>query len=146
MHRLQQQRPTVHWWEWGVGCLPLLLCEVQCVLWGLVMFLLWTRVPLHLGQRCSELRVHLGRFFFHWWVWSVLPHIFFDWLKVDLIRYYNGYTTLFLGKKIPAFYSEVVTVFVSEVFFLYAAKCWGLFIYPVFYPMSLYWKNWIYWC
>ena len=43
--------------------LPLFLYEVQCVLWALVKFLLWMRVPLFLEHSCSELRVHLGIYF-----------------------------------------------------------------------------------
>ena len=31
----------------------------------------------------------------------------------------------------PTFYSEIVSVFASEMHFLYAAKCWILFMYPV---------------
>jgi hypothetical protein len=40
----------------------------------------------------------------------------------------------FLGPfawKIPTFYSEVVSAFVTELLFLFAAKCWVLFMYPV---------------
>jgi hypothetical protein len=37
-----------------------------------------------------------------------------------------------LGKNFPAFYSEVVSVFITEVHFLYAAKYWVLFMYPVY--------------
>jgi hypothetical protein len=40
--------------------LPFLLCELQCVLWALVKFLLWMWVFLHQEHRCSELRVLLG--------------------------------------------------------------------------------------
>jgi hypothetical protein len=39
--------------------------------------------------------------------------------------------TICLENCFPAFYSEVVSVFVIEVGFLYAAKCWVLFTYPV---------------
>jgi hypothetical protein len=55
-----------------VGCwsLPLLSCEVQCVLWAFIKFLLWMWVLLHLEHWCSELRVYLGRFLL-WRVWSV---------------------------------------------------------------------------
>jgi hypothetical protein len=63
---------------------------------------------------------------------------FFDnfWLKINFIQYWNGYSSLFLGticleKNFPALYSVVVSVFVTEVGFLYAAKCWVLFTYPV---------------
>ena len=50
------------------------------------------------------------------------------WLKVNFNLYYNGYSSLIFGiiclkKKFPVFYSEVVTVFFTEVWFLYAAKC-----------------------
>ena len=67
-----------------VGCwnLPLLFCVVQCVFWALSKFLLWMWVPLHFEHRCSELRVLLGRFFFLWWVWSVLPCLFW-WFLVE---------------------------------------------------------------
>jgi hypothetical protein len=48
-----------------VGCwsLPLLLYEVQWMLWDLVKLLLWMWVALHLEHRCSELRILLDRFF-----------------------------------------------------------------------------------
>jgi hypothetical protein len=36
-----------------------------------------------------------------------------------------------LGKKFPSFYSEVASVFVTEVHFFYALKCWILFTYTV---------------
>ena len=121
--------------ERGVLRSPTVFCEVQCVLWALVKFLLWMWVPLHLEHRCSELRVLLGIFFL-WWIWSVL-RVFFDdfWLKVQIIWYQNGYSSLFPGticleNCFPAFYSEVVFVFDTEVCFLYAAT-WVLFPYLV---------------
>ena len=42
----------------------------------------------------------------------------------------------FALKFFPVFYSEVVSVFFTEVHFLYAAKCWVLFTYPACYSMS----------
>jgi hypothetical protein len=36
--------------------------------------------------------------------------------------------TIFLKNCFPAIYSEVVSVFDSEVVFLYATKCWVMFI------------------
>ena len=70
-----------------VGCWrpPLVLCEVHCMLWVLVRFLLQIWVPLHLRHGCSELKVHFGGFFL-WWVWGV--PIFFDyfWLKIYFIE------------------------------------------------------------
>ena len=41
---------------------------------SLVSFLLWAWMPLHLGHRCSEFRLHPGRFFF-WWLWNILSHL-----------------------------------------------------------------------
>jgi hypothetical protein len=38
--------------------------------------------------------------------------------------------TICLENYFPAFYSEVIFVFDTEVHFLYAAKCWVLFTYP----------------
>jgi hypothetical protein len=48
----------------------------------------------------------------------------------------TGNSSLFLGticleKNFPGFYSEVVSVFVNEVCFLYAEEYWILFTYPV---------------
>ena len=43
--------------------LLLLLCEVQCVLWALVKFLLLILLLFLLEYGCSELRVLLGSFF-----------------------------------------------------------------------------------
>jgi hypothetical protein len=49
----------------------------------------------------------------------------------------NGYYSLFLEticleNCFPDLYFEVVSVFDTEVHFLYVAKCWILFMYPVF--------------
>ena len=41
-----------------------------------------------------------------------------------------------LGNFFPDFSSEVVSVFVTKEGFLYAAKSWVLFMYPVYYSMS----------
>ena len=70
-----------------VGCwsLLLLLCEFQCVLGVLVMFLLQMWVSLHLGHKCLRLTVLLGRFFL-WWIWSVLPHPFWLLLVESLLN------------------------------------------------------------
>jgi hypothetical protein len=62
--------------------------------------------------------------------------VFFDnfGLEVDFFfQYLNGYSSLFLQticlkNCFTAFYPEVVSVFVPEVGFLYAAICWVLFI------------------
>ena len=45
----------------------------------------------------------------------------------------HGCTLVLKGHRTvtATFYSEVVSVFVTEVCFLYAAKCWILFMYPV---------------
>ena len=43
--------------------------------WAIVKFILWMWVPLHSGQKCSELRLPHGRFFL-WWIWSVFPSSF----------------------------------------------------------------------
>ena len=119
---------------------------VWCMPWSLGKLLLWIWVPLHLGHRCSELRVHLGRFFsFDQYEVSFLT--FFDnfWLKVDFIWYYNGYSSLVLWticfeNCFPTFYSEVLSAFFSEVHFMYASKCWVFFTHPVCQCMSFYWK------
>jgi hypothetical protein len=71
------------------------------------MFLLQMWVSLHLGHRCSELRVRLGGLF----LGTMGP---FVWIFFFL-----------------AFYFEVVSIFVTEVYFLYAVKSWVLFTYPV---------------
>jgi hypothetical protein len=61
--------------------------------------------------------------------------VFFDnfGLEIDFVLYQNGYSTLFLWTIcleicFPDSYSEVVSFFVREVGFLYAAKCWVLFL------------------
>jgi hypothetical protein len=53
--------------------------------------------------------------------------------KVDFTLQLNGYSSLLLGtiglkNCFPPFYSEVVSVFVRDVGFLYAAQCWDLFV------------------
>jgi hypothetical protein len=75
--------------------------------------------------------------------WKILPLMsmkcpsltFFDnfRLEVNFIRYYYVYYSLFLQticleNCFPAFYSKEVSFFVSEVGFLYGAKCWILFV------------------
>ena len=65
-------------------------------------------------------------------------------LNVDFILYLNSDSSLFLGficlkNYFPAFCSEVVSVFVTEVHFLYAEKCWVQFTYPVCLSISFYW-------
>ena len=68
------------------GSLPLLLCAMQCVLWALVKFLSWVWMPLHLDHRCSELRVHLGRFYL-WCVWSIPSYLLLIILSWKLILF-----------------------------------------------------------
>ena len=46
---------------------------------------------------------------------------------------------LFAWKLFPGFSSEGVSVVVTEVCVLYAAKCWVLFMYSVSLSMSFYW-------
>jgi hypothetical protein len=130
-----------------VGCwsFPLLFCEVQCVLCALVKFLLWMWVPLHLEHRCSELRAHLGKFFSLTSMKcpSLSFLITFGW-KLILFDIRLGTLGCFLGSfawkaVFQALYSEVGSVFDIEVHFLYVAKCWVLFRYPVCFSMSFYW-------
>jgi len=52
------------------------------------------------------------------------------------MQYYNGYIsfcfgTIFLEKYFPAFYAEVVYIFVIELCFLYATKYWVMYKYPI---------------
>jgi hypothetical protein len=74
------------------------------IVWGAMCALSFSKVsfmnvPLHLEHRCSELRVHLGRFFsFDEYEVSFL--ILFDsiWLKVDFFHYIRMATPVyFLG-------------------------------------------------
>ena len=95
----------------GSWLLPLLMCEVQCVLWDLVKFLLWMWVPLHLGHRCSELRLHLGRFFF-WQLWSVLPLFFDNFVESWFYLILESYRKIIIIKKdqhIPPFLPETIS-------------------------------------
>ena len=91
-------------------------------------------MPLYLEHRCSELRVLLGRFF-SFAEYEVSFLIFFDnfRLKVYCILYKNGYASLFLGTTclencFPAFYSEIVSVFVTDVGFFSMQQNVGSFI------------------
>ena len=103
--------------------LLVLLCEVQCVFWVQITFLLWIWVPLHLWHRFFKLRLHPGGFFL-WWTWNVLSHHF--WLPLVANLFYwiiEWQLQLFscdclLGKKFPALYAEIVLVYVAEVCFL----------------------------
>ena len=175
-----------------LGCwnLPLLLCEMQCVLWALVKFLLLMWVLLHLEHRYSELRVNLGRFFpltsircpslsflmtFGWksilfdiriatpacvlgpFAWKIVFQPFIlVWLILCIVLVVSLWLILALSLTIScyllllgvfvSFCSRalvgrilmtasisigVVSVFATEVHFLYVAKCWVLFTYPV---------------
>jgi len=57
------------------------------IVWGATCILSFSKVyfmyvgTLYLGHRYLELRVHLGGFFL-WWIWSVLPSLFW-WLLVE---------------------------------------------------------------
>jgi hypothetical protein len=79
-------------------------------------------ILLILSDKCICLRPQLLYMCFYW---------------VYFVQYLNSYSSLFLGticleKCFTTFHSEVVSVFVTEVCFLYASKCWVLFIYPVY--------------
>jgi hypothetical protein len=102
------------------------------------------RCPCIWSIDVQNLEFFLVDFFFDEYEVSFL--IFFDnfRLKVAFIQYDNDYYSLFLGticleNCFPAFYTEVMFLFTTEVHFLYAAKCWVLFTYPVIYSMSFYW-------
>lgn len=97
------------------GCFPLLLYEVQCVLWVLEPFFLQMYFFLHLVHRCSELRIQLGRSFLITFGWmSILFSIRMATLACFL--------QLFDWNFFLALYSELVSVFVTEVCFQYAAN------------------------
>ena len=70
-------------------------------------------------------------------------------LKVYFIGYYNGLTCLFLRTVweviFPALYSELVSVFVIELYFLYAAKFWLLLKYLDCYLLIFWLGNWFCW-
>jgi hypothetical protein len=121
-----------------VGCWspPLLLCEFQCLFWTLVKFLLQVWVTFPLCYRCLEMRFHSDWIFF-WWVWTVPSHFFwlllieslFNWILkwwLHLVSWdhllENHFSSLLLWGS---------PVFVAEVSFLYAWKCWNLFAYKV---------------
>ena len=89
---------------------------------------------MHLEHRCSELRGHLGGFFFD--EYTVSFFTFFDnfRLKVTFIQCWNGYSSLFRGticleNCFPAFYSEVVSVFDTEVHLLLHIQTVSLYIF-----------------
>jgi hypothetical protein len=87
-------------------------------------------VSLHLEHRCSE-------FTSSWQIFSfdkceVYFPIFSDnfCLKIDFIQYKSGYSSLFLGSIclencFPTIYSEVVSIFVTEMRFLLCRKMLG---------------------
>jgi hypothetical protein len=77
-------------------------------------------LPLHLQHRYSELRVHLGRFNFD--EYDVLLLVFFDNFELDVVS-----SDHLLGK----LFSSLLllgSAFLCEAGFLYAAKCWVLFM------------------
>ena len=94
-------------------------------------------VPLYLGHRCSKLRVLPGRFFslmsimfpsVSFFMTFGLKYILSD-IRIATTVFFPG--TNCLETSFPAFYSEVVFLFDTEMGFLYAAKCWALFLNPV---------------
>jgi hypothetical protein len=115
-----------------LGCwsLPLLLCffyEYGCPC-------IWS---IHV-----QLRVHLGLFFF-WWVWSILSYLFW-WILVES-RFYSILEWLLQliswDHLLGALYSEVVSVFLTEVHFLYIQTypvCFSLCLFTgEFFPLML---------
>jgi hypothetical protein len=123
-----------HWWEWGVE-----ISYYYCVkfseskyLWPLVRYFYKYKCPCIWSIDVQNWEFILVGFSFFEYVVS-FPTCFDNFcLKVYFIGYYNGYTILFLGSiclevYFPTFYSEVVSVFFTEVYFLYAAKCWIVF-------------------
>lgn len=99
---------------------------------------------LDLVHRYLKLRVRLGGFFV-WWIWNMLRYRF-RWLlfehqfclviKMDTATCFFGvfnWKVLFLP-----FILRYCLSLMCECF-LYAAKSWALFIYPVCYSMSNLW-------
>ena len=72
-HSLVQGYTNHHISESGVLKSLTIIGSGQCMFWALVKFLLWICMLLHLGHRCSELRLSLGGFS-PWWIWSVIFH------------------------------------------------------------------------
>ena len=98
---------------------------------GLVMFLLQMLVPFNVGIDVQNLEFILVDFSFDEYVVSFT--IFFEnfgWNSF-LLDTSIASPTCFLGPFFGFFsldfYFEVLSVFVTEVYFLYAAKCWVLF-------------------
>ena len=90
----------------------------------------------------DEYEVSFFILFDNFWLANLYLY-FVKYIKLN-IKYQNGYYSLFLGticleNCFPSLYSEVVFVFDTEVCFLYAAKCWVLFMYSVCQSMSFYW-------
>ena len=122
-----------------VGCwnIPLILCGVQCVLWDLVKFLLWIWVLLHLGHRCSELRLSLGGFS-PWQMWSVLLYHTWEFLVSSLFYWILGWQRLFVScNHLLGRYFHILSLWDSFCLccwgmLVYAAKFWIFFMYPLF--------------
>jgi hypothetical protein len=100
----------------------------------LVKFLLWMWMPLHLGIDVQDWDFLLVDFSFDEYEVSFPISFGNFWLKAYFIRYWNDNSSLFFGtifleNFFPAFYSEVVSVFISEVCFLYVSECWILCLF-----------------
>ena len=70
----------------GYWSLSLSLCEGQYVIYAVIVFLLWTWVPLCLVHRCLDLQCLLLGFSFDEHL-NVLPYLFwFVWFEVCFVR------------------------------------------------------------
>ena len=118
---------------WG---LPPPMCEVQYVILAVLAFLLWTWVHLCLVHGYVELQCPLGGFFL-WWVFSVLPWLFWFvlvWsLFCQILKWLQslpfGIYLLGISFSILLPWGDVYTD--SKVCFLGAVQRWILFSNPV---------------
>ena len=111
---------------WGLG-LPSLRSNKAC------RRRIWLSQCVLAGENDSS--GHLGRFYL-WWVWSASPCLFLITLGWKSILFDIRMATPlqlvswdhFLGKLFSSLLLWGHSVFVTEVNFLYAAKCWVLFM------------------
>ena len=92
-----------------------------------------------------------------WWIFPLMSMMCssaslldYFWLKDYFSTHLNGYSIMLLGlactyNLCPSLYSEVMCILVAEVYFLYAADCWILFLYPYCQLVSFS-GNWVHWC
>lgn len=122
---------SVYWRELGIEVTnhPLSLHDIQFMILAVVVFLLWTWMPLCLFYKCSELQYPLDGYFL-WWVCCVLPL----WITFSL--------RCFLHLLFPILLLKVMSILDVKMSFLDKIEKWILFSYPMLVYKCVLLENW----